>query len=84
VPAKKKMISPTRKSLRWLCLVALFVLGASAAHAQRVHVEQRSIAFQIEAANPSNRVNVINFASLFSGTGVAPPRSISAHLKLTF
>jgi len=46
--------------------------------------EQRSIAFQIEAANLTDRVNVINFASLFSGTGVAPPRSLSAHLKLSF
>jgi hypothetical protein len=46
--------------------------------------EQRSIFFQIEAANLTDRVNVINFASLFSGTGVAPPRSVSAQLKLSF
>jgi hypothetical protein len=46
--------------------------------------EQRSISFQIEAANLTDRVNVINFASLFSGTGVAPPRSVSAQLKLSF
>lgn len=46
--------------------------------------EQRSAALQIQAANLTDRVNVINFASLFSGTAVAPPRNISARLKLTF
>jgi len=46
--------------------------------------EQRSATFQIQAANLTNHVNVINFASLFSGTAVAPPRSISTRLKLTF
>jgi TonB dependent receptor len=48
------------------------------------HKEQRSAALQIQAANLTDRVNVINFASLFSGTAVAPPRSVSARLKLTF
>jgi hypothetical protein len=46
--------------------------------------EQRGASLQIQAANLNNRVNVINFASLFSGTAVAPPRSISARLRLTF
>ncbi len=46
--------------------------------------EQRSASFQIQAANLTDRVNVINFASLFSGTAVAPPPSVSARLKLTF
>lgn len=46
--------------------------------------EQRSAALQIQAANLTDRVNVINFASLFSGTAVAPPRSVSGRLKLTF
>src|SRR6266566_1655635 len=45
--------------------------------------EQRSATLQIQAANLTNHVNVINFASLFSGTAVAPPRSISTRLKLT-
>lgn len=48
------------------------------------HKEQRSVTLQIQAANLTDRVNVINFASLFSGTAVAPPRSISGRLKLTF
>ena len=46
--------------------------------------DQRSATLQIQAANLTDRVNVINFASLFSGTAVAPPRSISTRLKLTF
>jgi hypothetical protein len=46
--------------------------------------EQRSAVLQIQAANLTDRVNVINFASLFSGTAVAPPRSVLGRLKLTF
>jgi len=48
------------------------------------HKEHRSAALQIQAGNLTDRVNVINFASLFSGTAVAPPRSVSGRLKLTF
>lgn len=55
-----------------------------AAGAEMYHKEQRSAAFQIQAENLTAHVNVINFASLFSGTAVAPPRSVSARLKLTF
>jgi outer membrane cobalamin receptor len=46
--------------------------------------ERRSLALQVQAINLTDRLNVINFASLFSGTAVAPPRSASAQLKLTF
>jgi hypothetical protein len=46
--------------------------------------ERRSAALQVGAINLTDRVNVINFASVFSGTAVAPPRSASAQLKLTF
>lgn len=46
--------------------------------------EQRRAVFQIQLSNLADRVNVINFASLFSGTAVAPPRSVSARLHLTF
>ena len=46
--------------------------------------EQRSAALQIQISDLADRVNVINFASLFSGTAVEPPRSVSAKLKLTF
>jgi hypothetical protein len=48
------------------------------------HSEQRSASFQIQAANLTDRVNVINFASLFSGTAIAPPRSVSTGLRLMF
>ena len=55
-----------------------------AAGAEMYHKEQRSATFEIQAENLSDHVNVINFASLFSGTAVGPPRSVSARLKLTF
>jgi hypothetical protein len=55
-----------------------------AAGAEMYHIEQRSAAFQVQVENLTDHVNVINFASLFSGTAVAAPRSVSARLKLTF
>ena len=55
-----------------------------AAGVNMYHKEQRSAAFEIQAENLTDHVNLINFASLFSGTAVAPPRSVSARLKLTF
>ncbi len=48
------------------------------------HKEQRSVVFQIQAVNLNNRLNVINFASLFSGTAIAPPRTVSARLRFSF
>ncbi len=56
----------------------------AAAGAELYRKEQRSAEFQIAAANLADRLNVINFASLFSGTAVAPPRSVSVNLRLTF
>jgi outer membrane cobalamin receptor len=56
----------------------------AAAGVELYRKEQHSASFQIQAANLNNRVNVINFASLFSGTAVAPPRSVSARLRMTF
>jgi outer membrane cobalamin receptor len=46
--------------------------------------ESRSAALQIQVANLADRLNVINFASLFSGTALGEPRSVSASLRLTF
>jgi len=46
--------------------------------------EWRIIAVQIQAENLDNRVHVINFASVFSGRAVAPPRSVSVRLQLTY
>ena len=48
------------------------------------HKERRTVAFQAQGANLNDRVNVINFESLFSGTAVAPPRSFSAHVRVSF
>jgi hypothetical protein len=56
----------------------------AAAGAELYRKEQRSASFQVQAANLNNRLNVINFASLFSGTAVAPPRSVSGRLQFTF
>jgi len=46
--------------------------------------EQRSVGMQIQGENLTDRVNVLNFASSFSGTAVAPPRRVSARLRLSF
>jgi outer membrane cobalamin receptor len=56
----------------------------AAAGAEVYRKELRSVALQIQVSNLIDRLNVINFASLFSGTAVAPPRSVSVRLKLTF
>jgi outer membrane cobalamin receptor len=55
-----------------------------AAGAEIFHKESRSAALQIQVANLADRLNVINFASLFSGTALGEPRSVSASLRLTF
>ena len=60
-----------------------FSLDASVGADLWVH-DKRSVRLQADAINLTDRLNVINFASLFSGTAIAPPRSVSARLKLTF
>jgi hypothetical protein len=60
-----------------------FSLGA-AAGAELYRKESRSLNFQVEADNLTDRVNVVNFAGLFSGTAVAAPRSASARLRFNF
>lgn len=55
-----------------------------AAGAEIYHKESRSVALQVQVANVADRLNVINFASLFSGTALGEPRSVSASLRLTF
>jgi hypothetical protein len=39
---------------------------------------------QADAVNLTNRLNVIDFAGLFSGNAVAPPRSFAVRLETTF
>src|SRR6266851_1993201 len=60
-----------------------FSLGA-AFGVELYRKESRSLNLQIEAANLTDRVNVLNFAGLFSGTAVAAPRSAGAHLRFVF
>jgi hypothetical protein len=55
-----------------------------AAGAQLYRKELRSVTLQMQVSNLTDRVNVVNFASLFSGTAISVPRSISGELKLTF
>jgi hypothetical protein len=56
----------------------------AAAGVELYRKDQRTASFQMQAANLNNRVNVINFASVFSGTAVAPPRNVSVRLRLTY
>jgi hypothetical protein len=58
-------------------------LDASAG-AELYRKERRSATLQVTLANLADRVNVLNFQSLFSGTAVAPARSVSAGLRLSF
>src|SRR5882762_4755365 len=55
-----------------------------AAGAEIYRKESRSATLQIQVANLANRLNVINFASIFSGTALGEPRSVSANLRLAF
>jgi hypothetical protein len=44
----------------------------------------RTIRVQADVRNVTNRLNVINFAGLFSGTALAPPRSIAVRIRADF
>ena len=46
--------------------------------------EKRRVELRAEIANLTNRLNVVNFAGLFSGTAVAPPRSVNVRVRLDF
>ncbi|MBI1355843.1 MAG: TonB-dependent receptor [Acidobacteria bacterium] len=46
--------------------------------------EQRSATLQVDLRNATDRLNVINFSGLFSGTALAPGRQVSVQLKLRF
>ncbi len=60
-----------------------FSLDASAG-ATLFHKETKDVSFQIEGHNLTDKVNVLNFAGLFSGTAVGTPASVSARLKFAF
>jgi len=58
-------------------------LGASVG-TELVRREHLLMRLQADVQNFNNRLNVINFAGLFSGTGIAPPRSYSVRLGIEF
>jgi predicted hotdog family 3-hydroxylacyl-ACP dehydratase len=60
-----------------------FSLNA-AAGVELYRKESRILTMQIAADNLTDRVNVLNFAGLFSGTAVAAPRRAGAHLRFVF
>ena len=43
-----------------------------------------SLRLQADALNLTDRLNVIDFAGLFSGTALAPPRSFAVRLQAEF
>ena len=46
--------------------------------------DRAAVRIQANAVNLTNRLNVINFAGLFSGTAVAPPRSVGVRMQFDF
>jgi hypothetical protein len=46
--------------------------------------ERRSVTVQADVLNLTDRLNVINFAGLFSGTAIGPPRSFGIRLRMEF
>jgi hypothetical protein len=46
--------------------------------------DNKTVSFQAEASNLTNHLNVINFASLFSGTAIAIPRSVAVRMAVGF
>ncbi|HET6840233.1 MAG TPA: TonB-dependent receptor [Candidatus Angelobacter sp.] len=46
--------------------------------------EARSLRIQADVTNVTNRLNVINFAGLFSGTALAPPRAFAIRSEINF
>jgi hypothetical protein len=55
-----------------------------AAGATLYHKEGRDLSCEIEGHNLTDKVNVLNFASLFSGTAAGTPASVSARLRFGF
>jgi len=46
--------------------------------------ERQRVRFEADVQNLTDRLNVINFAGLFSGTALAPPRSAFVRLAAEF
>jgi hypothetical protein len=60
-----------------------FSLDASAGADVWKH-DALQLRLQVDVANLTNRLNVIDFAGLFSGNAVAPPRSFAIRLETSF
>ncbi len=56
----------------------------ASAGAELLHAEKATLRLQIDGANLNNRINLVDFAGLFSGNAVAPPRSWNARLRWSF
>jgi outer membrane receptor protein involved in Fe transport len=46
--------------------------------------ERQQLRLQANVVNLTDRLNLTNFAGLFSGTAVAPPRSLGVRLQFDF
>jgi hypothetical protein len=46
--------------------------------------ESKRVSLQAQASNLTNHLNVINFASLFSGTAIAAPRSAGVRIAIAY
>jgi outer membrane receptor for Fe3+-dicitrate len=46
--------------------------------------DKRAMRLQADVQNINNRLNVIDFAGLFSGNAIAPPRSYDVRLTTNF
>ena len=49
-----------------------------------VQRDTRRVRVQADVLNVTNRLNVINFAGLFSGTALAPPRAVAVRVQAEF
>jgi outer membrane receptor protein involved in Fe transport len=45
---------------------------------------KHSVRLQADVRNLTDRLTVINFAGLFSGTALAPPRSVAVRVRAEF
>ena len=46
--------------------------------------DRRSVSMQVDVMNVTDRLNVINFTGLLSGTATGPPRSFGIRLRTDF
>src|SRR6185369_3493566 len=49
-----------------------------------IHTDKMKLRFQADAFNLANRLNLINFAGVFSGTALDVPRSFALRLRAEF